>query len=145
MNEVQFKIEIKASRECVWRILWEDETFREWAGLIDPGTFMAGGLIEGNTVQFISAGGYGVTSLVAKLIPNKYVLFKHQADTQDEGSNVREDQWTGGDEGYTLTYQDGVTALVISFQVPVELEKIMRERYPKALQRVKEFSEKVRA
>lgn len=141
MKEVQFKVEINASREKVWEVLWQDKTLKEWAGLIDPGTYMVGDLKEGSTVQFISAEGYGVTSLVTKLIPNEYVLFKHQADTQNKGSNSRDDQWTGGRESYTLTHGDGTTTLVMSFDVPAELEETMYESYPVALQRVKELSE----
>ncbi len=141
MKEMKFKVEIHTAREKVWETLWQDKTLREWAGLIDPGTYMVGDVIEGSTVQFISAEGYGVTSLVSKLIPNEYVLFKHQTDTQDSGSNARDDQWTGGRESYTLTHEDGITTLVMSFDVPTELEETMSESYPKALQRIKELSE----
>lgn len=142
MKEMRFKIKINATPVKVWETLWQDKTFQEWADLVDPGMYKVGDLIEGATVQFISAEGYGVTSLVSKLIPNEYVLFKHQTDTQDKGLNVRDSQWTGGTESYTLTYQDRVTTLIMSFNVPAELEKIMSESYPKALRRVKELSEK---
>lgn len=142
MKEMQFEIEIHAPREKIWATLWQDRTFREWADLIDAGTYMVGDLEEGSTVQFISAEGYGVTSLVSALIPDAYVSFKHQADTQDEDSNSRDDQWTGGRESYTLMDDDSATTLTMSFDVPVELEKAMRESYPKALQKVKELSEK---
>ena len=30
MKELQFSIEIKASKENVWATLWEDTTFRHW-------------------------------------------------------------------------------------------------------------------
>ena len=142
MKEMQFEIEIHAPREKIWATLWQDRTFREWADLIDAGTYMVGDLEEGSTVQFISVEGYGVTSLVSALIPDAYVSFKHQADTQDEDSNSRDDQWTGGRESYTLMDDDSATTLTMSFDVPVELEKAMRESYPKALQKVKELSEK---
>lgn len=141
MKAMQFEVEINASRERVWSVLWQDETLREWAGLVDPGTYMVGELREGSTVQFISAEGYGVTSLVSKLIPNEYVLFEHQADTKDKGSDVRDDQWTGGKESYKVTDKGGITTLVMSFDVPDELEQVMRDSYPKALERIKTLSE----
>src|SRR5690554_7172206 len=103
MDELQFQVEIHATKEKVWDTLWRDETFRQWAGIIDPGTYMVGELKEGNEVQFISAeNGYGVTSLVEKLVPNEFLLLRHQADTQDSGVQEREKQWTGGKESYTL-------------------------------------------
>src|SRR5437870_13524344 len=99
MKEMQFSVEINATKEKVWDTLWQDETFREWAGIIDPGTYMVGELKEGNEIQFISAeNGYGVTSLVEKLIEGEFLLLRHHADTQDEGKREREKQWTGGKE-----------------------------------------------
>ncbi len=141
MKEMQFKIEISAPKERVWQILWEDESLRDWSGIVDPGTYMLGELKEGETVQFNSAEGYGVTSLVAELIPNEFILFKHQADTQDSGKAHRDDQWMGGQESYKLTEKNGVTTLEMSLDVPPELEKIMSASYPKALARIKELSE----
>ena len=48
MKEIQFSIEIHTTKERVWDTLWQDETFREWAGIIDPGTHMVGELKEDN-------------------------------------------------------------------------------------------------
>lgn len=143
MKELQFTIEIHASKEKVWDTLWDETTLRDWAGVIDPGTYMVGELAEGNEVQFISAeNGYGVTSLVAKVIPAEYVLLKHRSDTQGSGAEVRDKQWTGGNESYSLTQHDGATTLTATFDVPTELEEIMSSSYPKAFARVKELAEK---
>lgn len=141
MKEMQFKIEINAPRKKVWQTLWQDESLRDWSGIVDPGTYMVGELKQGATVQFNSAEGYGVTSLVAELVPGEFILFKHQADTQDSGKNNRDDQWTGGQESYKLTENNGVTVLEMSLDVPPELEKVMGVSYPKALGRVKELAE----
>src|SRR5579872_2945806 len=98
MKKMQFSIEIHATRERVWDTLWQDETFRQWASIIDPETYMVGNLKEGNIVQFISsASGYGVTSLVKKLTPGEFLLLSHRADTQKEGKQEREKEWTGGE------------------------------------------------
>lgn len=143
MKQMHFEIVIHASKEKIWEVLWEDNTLRQWAGIVDPGTYMLGKLEEGKTVQFNSEQGYGVTSFVEKLTPNEYVLLKHKADTEDFGDSGREDQWTGGDESYTLDDTDGVTRLILELDVPEELEEIMNTSYPKALNKVKELSEKV--
>lgn len=142
MKEIQLTIEIQASKEKVWQTLWQDETFREWAGIIDPETHMVGELKQGNEVQFLSVeGGYGVTSLVEKLVENEFLSLKHSADTQDDGARERDNQWTGGAESYSLTEKDGVTTLTTVFDVPEELETELRLSYPKALARVKELAE----
>lgn len=139
---MQFQIDIHASKEKVWDTLWQDKTLREWAGVIDPGTYMSGELKEGNEVQFISAeNGYGVTSLVEKLTPNEFVLLRHQADTQESGKRERKKEWTGGTESYALAEKDGTTTLTAAFDVPPELEEYFKDNYPKALERVKELAE----
>jgi len=141
MKEMQFSVEINATKEKVWDTLWQDETFREWAGIIDPGTHMVGDLKEGNEVQFISGNGYGVTSLVEKLTPGEFLLLRHSADTQDDGKRERENEWTGGAESYSLSEKDGITTLTAAFDVPPELEEYFKVNYPKALERVKVLAE----
>ena len=125
----------------VWNTLWQDKTFREWAGIIDPGTYMVGDLKEGNEIQFISGNGYGVTSLVEKLVDGEFTLLRHSADTQDEGKREREREWTGGQESYSLTEKDGTTTVSVTFDVPPEMEEYFAVNYPKALDRVKILAE----
>jgi hypothetical protein len=99
-------------------------------------------LEEGNEVQFISAAdGYGVTSLVEKLVPHEYLLLRHRADTQDDGKRERDDEWTGGEESYSLAETDGTTTLSVAFGVPAELEDYFTVNYPKALEKVKVLAE----
>ncbi len=142
MQEMQFQVEINAPIEKVWDTLWQDETFRQWAGIIDPGTHLVGELKEGNEVQFISGNGYGVTSLVEKLSPGKFLLLRHRADTQEAGKREREKEWTGGAESYALAEKDGATILTAAFDAPPEMEEYFKINYPKALEQVKTLAEK---
>ncbi|MBP8893244.1 MAG: hypothetical protein KBH09_12885, partial [Saprospiraceae bacterium] len=65
MKNMELSIEIHASKDKVWATLWDDATFRDWASLIDEGTYMKGIMKEGNEIQFLSSvNGYGVTSLL---------------------------------------------------------------------------------
>jgi uncharacterized protein YndB with AHSA1/START domain len=141
MKEMQFTVDINASKEKVWDTLWQDETFREWADIIDPGTHMVGKLEEGSEIQFISGNGYGVTSLVEKLVTHEFLLLRHRADTQDNGQRERENEWTGGKESYALSEKDGTTTLTVAFDVPPELEEYFKVSYPKALEQVKILAE----
>lgn len=104
---------------------------------------MTGELREGSELQFISAeNGYGVTSLVAEVVPGEFLLLKHQADTQDTGKRERAQEWTGGQESYLLTEKDGSTTLQVAFDVPPEMEAYFKSNYPKALERVKVLAER---
>jgi len=143
MKEIQFSIAINASKEKVWATLWEDVTFRDWANIIDEGTYLKGILQEGNEIEFISSvNGYGVTSLIDKLIPDEFVLFRHRADTKESGQQEREKEWTGGTESYSLTEKEGVTALIVTADIPDELEEIFNDRLPRALDRIKVLTER---
>jgi len=143
MRKMQFSIEINASREKVWNTLWEDETFRDWASIVDEGTYIVGEMKEGNEVQFISSvGGYGVTSLVEKFTPNEFVLFRHSADTKESGKQELEKEWTGGMESYSLTEENDVTTLTVEIDVPSEQEETFKDKLPKSLERVKVLAEK---
>ncbi len=142
MKEVQFSIEINAGKQKIWDTLWQDETFRQWAGIIDPGTYLVGELKEGNEVQFLSASGYGVTSMIEKLTPGEFIRFRHQADTQNSGAEEREKEWTGGAESYTLTENDSTTTLTATFDVPPQQETYFTATYPKVLERIKTLTEK---
>ena len=143
MKKLQFSIEIHATNVIVWDTLWQDETFRQWASIIDPGTYMVGDLQVGNEIQFISSvNGYGVTSLVEKLVENEYLLLRHSADTQEAGKRERAQEWTGGAESYSLAEKDGTTTLTVAFDVPPELEEYFKVNYPKALEQLKILSER---
>jgi hypothetical protein len=144
MKEIQFSIEIKASKEIVWTTLWEDITFRDWANIIDEGTYMKGVMKEGNEIQFISSvSGYGVTDMIEKLNPNEFVLFRHNVDTKESGQQEREKEWAGGAESYSLTEENKVTTLTVKTDIPQEQEETFNIRFPKALERIKTLAEKM--
>jgi len=143
MKEIQFSIEINASKERVWTTLWEDITFRDWANIIDEGTYMKGVMKEGNEIQFISSvNGYGVTSLIEKLNLNEFVLFRHSSDTKENGQQEREKEWTGGTESYFLIEKNGVTTLIVKTYVPQEQEETFNISLPRALECIKTLAEK---
>jgi hypothetical protein len=142
MQKMKFSKEIKASKEKVWNTLWKDKTFRDWANIVDEGTYMVGDMKQGAEVQFISgSSGYGVTSLIEKCEPYEFVLFRHMADTKENGTREREKEWTGGIERYSLTERDGTTIVTVELDAPPEQVETFEERLPKALQRVKELAE----
>ena len=142
MKKIQFSIEINASKERVWATLWEDATFRDWANIIDEGMYIEGIIKEGNEIQFISSvNGYGVTSLVEKLNPNAYILFRHSTDTKESGQQERQKEWTGGTESYSLSEKNGVAALIMKTDVPEEQEETFNIRIPRALDRIKTLAE----
>ena len=141
MKNIQHSIEINASKEKVWDVLWSDQTLRDWASIIDEGTYMEGKLEEGNKIYFISSvNGYGVASRVEKLIVFNHVSLRHIADikvAKDGTIEERDKQWTGGMESYKLEEIDGKVTLSVTQDVPLELVEYFETKFPKALERIK--------
>lgn len=142
MEKLEFKIEIESSKDIVWEIMWNKEYFKEWAGIIDAGTYMAGELAEGNIIEFISSeSGYGVSSKVEKLVPNEYIEFWHMSDTKERGTKERAQEWTGGIESYSLTSSGKITILTVKTDIPEEIVLTFSEVLPEALKRIKQLCE----
>lgn len=144
MNKMRHSIEINASKEKVWEVLWGDTTFRDWASIIDEGTYLEGDLVEGREVHFKSASGYGVTSRVEKLIPNTSVVFTQIADIKigkDGSVEKRDKQWTGGVERYELEERNSKVLLSVTQDVPPELVDYFKSKIPQALERIKVLAE----
>ncbi|HVS79560.1 MAG TPA: SRPBCC domain-containing protein [Candidatus Paceibacterota bacterium] len=148
MKSIRHSIEIDAPKEKIWQVLWDDKTFRDWANIIDQGTYMTGTLQEGAEVNFIGNSDgkvrYGVSSKVEKLIPLKLISFRKVEDIKvaDDGSiEKRDDQWTGGVESYELEEHDGQVTLSIIEDVPDELVEYFENTLPKVLERIKALAE----
>ncbi|HEY0908509.1 MAG TPA: SRPBCC domain-containing protein [Candidatus Paceibacterota bacterium] len=142
MQKLQFSTQINAPKEKIWNILWDDKTFRDWANNIDPGMSLSGKLEKGAKVRFVGGDPkYGVTSLVENLVPNELVTFRHLADAAEGDKPEREHEWTGGQETYSLSEQNGITTLTIVLDTPPEQVENFKERLPKVLARIKELSE----
>jgi hypothetical protein len=144
MQTIQHSIGINASKENVWEVLWSDQTLRDWANIIDEGTYMEGKLQQGNEISFMSASGFGVSSKVEKLIPYKYVSLRQIADIKvgkDGAIEKRDKQWTGGLESYELEESNGKVALTVTQDVPEELVEMFNTRIPQSLERVKVLAE----
>ncbi len=145
MERLQFSIEIRAPREKVWNVLWEDATYRDWASIIDEGQYAVGDWSEGGKIQFLHPSGSGVSSVIEKLAPNEFVSFRNAADIKDwkeQPLAEKSEEWSGGTESYSLREEDGVTTLTVAFDVPQAHKDEFEDKFPKALQRVKMLSER---
>lgn len=145
MKRLRFSIDIDAPREKVWKVLWEDATFRDWADIVDKGSYAVGDWKEGGKIQFLSSvTGYGVLSMIKKLVPNEYVSFEQLADIKDGKEQPFDDkakEWAGGSESYSLKENAGVTTISVEIDVPDEHKDEFENKFPKALERVKVLAE----
>lgn len=144
MERLQFSIDIKAAREKVWKVLWEDTTFRDWANIIDEGQYVVGDWKQGEKIQFLSPSGKGVSTIIEKFLMNESISFRYTADItnwKEQPLGEKSKAWSGGTESYSLKEKDGITTLTATIDIPQAHKEEFEDKFPKALQRVKILSE----
>jgi hypothetical protein len=144
METLEFKIRIKASAEKVWSVLWNDETYRKWAGVFYEGSYAISDWNEGGKIHFLGPEGGGMSSLIEKKIPNEYMAFKHLGEIKDFKELPATEQtkeWSGAMEIYRLTPDDEFTDLVVQVDVVEKHIDYFKDAFPKALEIVKQLSE----
>ena len=145
MKKMQFSTDIQAPAEKVWQILWGDQTYSQWTHVFSEGSRAITDWEEGSRVQFLDGKGEGMYSTVARSVPNTYMAFQHLGEVKN-GKELPVDekskQWSGSMEEYTLEENEGRTHLTVDLDATEEMEQYMQERFPKALEKVKELAEK---
>jgi hypothetical protein len=145
METLEFKIRIKASAEKVWSVLWNDESYRKWAAAFYEGSYAVSDWNEGGKIHFLGPDGGGMNSIIEKKITNEYMAFKHLGmikDFKELPADEETKEWSGAMEIYRLTPDDEFTDLVVQVDVAEKFTDYFKDAFPKALEIVKELSEK---
>jgi hypothetical protein len=144
MKKLHFTTDIKAPKEKVWDILWQDQTYRKWTSVFTPTSYYITDWKEGGKIQFLSGEGSGMYSIIEKMNRPDFMSFKHIGEMK-EGKELPIDektkQWSGSHENYTLEESNGVTRLTAEIDMPEEHAVYFEDAFPKALRIVKELSE----
>ena len=142
LNQLHYTVDIAAPREKVWRVLWDDASFRDWSSVFAEGSYAVSDWKEGSTVQFIDPGSNaGMSSVIEQKRPNEYISFRHEAEIKD-GKVQPPSDWSGAHENYTLTSRNGGTTLKVDLDVADEHRQMFEDKFPKALQRIKALAER---
>jgi hypothetical protein len=144
MEKQEFKIAIDAPREKVWKILWTEDTYREWTAAFSEGSHAITDWKKGSKVLFLDGKGMGMVSKIDEAIPNEFMSFEHLGIVQNgvedtESEKVKE--WAGAHENYILKDNQGKTELQVELDMNDEYKEYFTTTFPKALQKVKELAE----
>ena len=140
MKKVNFNIQITASRETVWNTLWNDATYRQWTSVFAPDSHAVSDWKEGSKIKFIDNTGDGMHSIIETSLPNQQMSFKHLGEIKDGIESIS--AWSGAMEEYFLKEEKGITDLTIKMDISSEFEDYFSETFPKALELIKQISEK---
>lgn len=144
MEKLQFSTTINAPKEKVWRILWEDETYRKWTSVFSPSSYATSEWKEGSKILFLDGKGSGMVSRIEVLRPNEYMSFKHLGIVKDGIEDTESEEvktWAGSHENYTLKDHNGNTQLDVVIDIAGDFKDYMSSTFPKALEQVKILAE----
>ncbi len=145
MEKLHFNISIAAPREKVWDVLWTDETYRAWTSVFSEGSRAETDWQKGSKVFFTDGSGSGMVSRIDDLVLHELMSFQHLGELKDgveDTTSERVQQWAGGREIYILKTVDGQTELTVELDLVEEFKEMFAGLFPKALDIVKELSEK---
>lgn len=144
MKTLHFSTLIDAPKQTVWKVLWEDETYRKWSSAFMEGSYAVSDWKEGSKIQFLSPSGEGMFSMIDKLEPNRFMSFKHLGMMKDGKELPVTDEvkeWVGAKENYTLTDKGNATELTVDLDITEAYENEFTKMFPNALDKVKKLSE----
>ena len=146
MEKMNFSIDINASKEKVWSVLWNDDSYREWTSPFAEGSYAkTDNWKEGSKVLFLGPGGDGMVSKVASNKKNEFMSFEHLGVVKNGVEDTESDNvkgWAGAKENYRLTEANGNTKLAVDMDSTDEFKDYFLKTWPVALDKVKELSEK---
>lgn len=152
MQKIQFKKEINASAKKVYETmlgLQDKTTYEQWTAAFNPTSTYEGSWNKGAKIYFIGTDENGkrggMISEIAENIPSEFVSIKHNGILDGENeitSGEQVEQWAGGHENYRFQENNGVTTVTVEMDTVDDYLDYFNNTYPKALEKLKEISEK---
>jgi uncharacterized protein YndB with AHSA1/START domain len=140
MERLQFSTDIRAPKEKVWEILWNDQTYPQWTSVFGEGSHAVSDWQQGSRVEFLGGEGSGMYSMIDEMRPNELMSFRHLGEIKN-GQDQPASDWTNAMEIYRLEEADGGTRLVVDLDGTGEFKDYFSKTVPQALAKVKELAE----
>ena len=144
MTRLTFSTTINAPKELVWRTMLEDETYRKWTSAFAEGSYAVTDWKPGSKALFLGPDGTGMVSRIAEHRPNQYLSIEHLGiakDGTEDTKSAEVKEWAGARENYTLRENGDRVTLSIEMDTADSYKKYFEEKWPRALETLKELSE----
>ncbi|WP_316787147.1 SRPBCC domain-containing protein [Pedobacter frigiditerrae] len=146
---MEFNIEINASREKVWDVLFGEKTYPIWTAAFGEGSRVETDWQKGSKALFLGSEDSGMVSRINDAVPNEYMSIEHLGMIKNGIEDFDSDEvkrWAGAKENYTLTDLGGKTNLHIFMEMEeseenTQMIEMFAGMWPKALAKVKELAE----
>lgn len=148
-DSLHFEIEINAPVSKVYKLMLEDETYREWTYVFSPGSYYKGTWEKDSKILFLGPGKDGLeggmVSRIQENIPNKYVSIEHNgfySNGQEITTGPEVEAFAGATENYSFEEKDGKTYLQVDMESSGEFRDYFEKIWPKALETLKNICER---
>ena len=141
IHKLEFSIDIKAEKTTIWKALWDENHYRDWAGVFYEGSYyVTDNWKEGSKIMFLGPDKSGIYSIIETHTPNKIIQFKHIGkviEGKEQSIDNETRKWSGATEIYSLNEGTDSITLFIQIDVLDEHLEFMSTKFPKALEIVK--------
>jgi uncharacterized protein YndB with AHSA1/START domain len=148
MEKLHFTVIINAPREKVWQTMLNDSTYRQWSNVFNPpGSYFEGSWEQGSKILFLGPGKNneigGMLSRIKENRLNEFISIEHLGEVINGKEDTSKSEiWKGALENYTFKTTDGGgTKLIIEVDTLDDFKAYLLEKWPMALQKLKEISE----
>jgi hypothetical protein len=151
MEKIHYSVTISAPREKVWKIMFADETYRQWTKPFNEGSYYIGNWEQGSEIRFVgsddqgNAQAGGMYSTIAENRLYEFMSIKHLGIITNGVVDTTSDEvkkWAPAFENYTFTDVDGVTQLDVDMDIDQDYKESFDAMWPKALAVLKKLAEK---
>lgn len=152
MKKLQFKKTINAPAQKVYETmlgLKEKNTYEFWTATFNPTSTLEGSWEKGNKIYFVGVDENGkkggMVSEIEEHQPARFVSIRHYGFLDGDvevttGEQV--EKWAGGHENYSFEEANGATTVTVDLDTIEDYLDYFNTTYPKALEKLKEISEK---
>ena len=140
MQKVIFKTVIDNTPEKLWKILWDDATYRKWTKTFSESSYMESDWKVGGRTLFLDGKGSGMVSTIDAIEPNKYLSFKHLGMIKNGVEDLDSDEvkkWSGSNENYILNPIGEKTELIVELDLDEEYKDSFNDTWQKTFEIIK--------
>jgi uncharacterized protein YndB with AHSA1/START domain len=147
MENLTFNIDINASPQKVWDMLFTDANYQKWTAVFCEGSHAVTDWKEGSKALFLDRKGSGMVGLIDKAIPNEFLAIKGIGEIIKGIENYDSSSakmCSDSLEKYTLKNTNAKTLLTVELSggnFPKDITAFFKDVWPKALDIVKTIAE----
>ncbi len=151
MAKLHYSVAINAPKHKVWHVMLDDQTYRVWTAAFQPNSYYEGKWEKGCNIKFVAEDNGKISGMYGRIVEitlYEYVSIEYLGEIVYGKLSTDENEarnWIGAHENYRFIEENGVTTIQVeltSENMGNEMADMFEGMWPKALEKLKELSEK---